>query len=207
MRNVRPLSRSAEMFLVEVLRDDGMTARRGKWPVVATPLYIRDAADPIRDRRLAEVGESDGWVVEASDTQSCARANAQLVHVPDGLGFGRIPARGHAALRGGSCRFRSCKRLSKKSRVCICCRRIGNACTTHRLARVFRSVLHPALRVTARAVEQIPRSPSGSLRIRFACELTSVGLISKMIQKFADYLHASSNLWSGRRGRTRTSSG
>jgi phenylacetate-CoA ligase len=153
----------SEIVLVEVIRDDGMPARPGETGrVVATPFYnfamplIRyDIGD------LAEVGEADGCEWKLPTLNRVLGRTRNLFRLPDGS---RVwpDTRARDMLRYvGFVQVQVVQTAVEEIEVRYVADGSERVPDNTGLQEYFRSVLHPSLRVTAQAVEQIPRSPSG----------------------------------------------
>jgi phenylacetate-CoA ligase len=153
----------AEVVLVEVLRDDGMPATPGEiGRVVATPLY--NFAMPLIRYEigdLAEVGESDGCEWRLPTLNRVLGRTRNLFTLPDGS---RVwpDTRAREMLRYvGFVQLQVVQTAVDEIEVRYVADGSERAPDDIGLQDYFRSVLHPSLRVRTKAVDQIPRSPSG----------------------------------------------
>ena len=153
----------AEIVLVEVLRDDGMPARPGETGrVVATPLY--NFAMPLLRYEigdLAEVGESDGCEWRLPTLNRVLGRTRNLFTLPDGSRVWPDTRARDMLHYVGFVQVQVVQTAAEEIEVRYVADGSGRVPDNIGLQEYFRSVLHPSLSVTARAVEQIPRSPSG----------------------------------------------
>jgi phenylacetate-CoA ligase len=153
----------AEIVLVEVLRDDGMPARPGEiGRVIATPLY--NFAMPLIRYEigdLAEVGETGGCEWQLPTLNRVMGRTRNLFRLPDGS---RVwpDTRARDMLRYiAFVQIQVVQTAAEEIEVRYIADGSARAPDQIGLQDYFRTVLHPSVKVSAKAVDEIPRSPSG----------------------------------------------